>query len=229
MGWTDLLIITFGKLHLLPKAIIVKAFFKMRERYFKADAEIERLCKEIEDLRKKLSGKDEPDLSPSTPSSQIPPYKKPNKREEIEKGSGKPGKRKKRKKNGQKKGHKGTSRSQSREITHEQDILADGNCECGGNCSEPQFVGERIVEDIEVVKKRTTRYSIYCSTCKKCGKVYNGIVPDVLKGNLIGNLALIWGIYLHFAVGVSFRNVQNVMSRRWHDSRWFICELGRSA
>lgn len=76
------------------------------------------LLKLVFALKKQLGDNTPP---PTIPSSQIPPYKK-NQR--------KKGKRKK--KNGRKKGHRGSARNQNKEVTHKEVALPDGKCDCNG-------------------------------------------------------------------------------------------------
>ena len=157
------------------------------------------LIKLVLKQRKKL-GKDDP--SPTTPSSQIPPYKKPGKK-----------KGKKNKKNGRKKGQKGSGRKNNRKITHHEETRPEGKCSCGGCLGESREIKKRVIEDIEKTEQKTTEVTIYAAECEKCGTIQEGLVPGALKDNRIGNTILLWGIYLHFFVGVSFRNVVGIFNK----------------
>ena len=150
--------------------------------------------------QKKKLGDDDP--SPTTPPSQIPPYKKPSKK-----------KKKKKNKNGRRNGHKGTTRNKNIDVTHTCDSKPEGKCSCGGELGESHPTTKKVVEDIEEVKKTVTEVTIYSSECNVCGSVYEGITPNVLKNNTIGNNILVWGIYLHFFIGVSFRNVVSIFNK----------------
>ncbi len=80
--------------------------------------------------QKKKLGDDDP--SPTTPSSQIPPYRKPGKKKSSRK-----------KKNGQKKGHKGKGRGKAKTITHHSEAHPEGTCPCGGCFGEQREVRKR--------------------------------------------------------------------------------------
>jgi ribosomal protein L31E len=212
LSWQDIIVTTFAKLQALPKAVLIRAFLRLREKYFKAiqrqeQAEAERKKAEIEirKLKKALliaTGKGDDDPSPTTPSGQIPPYKKGN--------NGK----KRRRKNGQKKGHKGTTRGCAEEVTDTFDAVPEGRCACGcEEFGEPFPVSSRTVEDIEEVKLKKTKVTVYGKKCKKCHKIVRAFVEDVMKGNQIGNGILIWSLWLHLFIGVSIRKVEMICNK----------------
>lgn len=157
------------------------------------------LLKLVFALKKQLGDNDP---SPTTPSSQIPPYKKGNR-----------GKGKGKKKNGQKNGHEGSARKQNENITDKEDALPANGCSCGGTLGAPYPIRTRTYEDFGEVELKVVEVTIYGCRCNDCGKTHEGTPPGVLKGNMVGNKILIWSIYLHFFVGISFRNVANIFSR----------------
>jgi transposase len=140
---------------------------------------------------------------PSTPSSQIPPYKKqpPKKR---------PNKR------GRKKGHKGAKRRAPVHIdAHREHTL--GTCpDCGKPLEAPSDRRTRVVEDIDETQPTATKHTIHRYWCSRCKKRVEPRVPDALPGSTIGHRAAALTAWLHYGLGQTNSKIVEVLNTHFH-------------
>jgi predicted RNA-binding Zn-ribbon protein involved in translation (DUF1610 family) len=108
---------------------------------------------------KEAAGGNGEQITPSTPSGQIPVYKKPN---TSSRG---------RKKPGRKKGHPGARRAEPERIDEEAEHFLHKCPCCGEALGEPFGQRERITEDIPEVKPIITKHTINRYRCPNCKEV----------------------------------------------------------
>jgi transposase len=155
-------------------------------------------------LEASANGGGEEPVSPSTPSGQIPVYKKPNK---STRG---------RKKPGRKKGHPGARRKEPENIDEEkQHILEICPC-CGEQLDEPFDHRTRITEDIPEVKPVITKHIINRYRCPKCKKVSDAPVADALPKAKVGNNILALTAWMHYGLGTTISQIVNVLNVHLH-------------
>ena len=139
--------------------------------------------------------------SPSTPSSQIPPYLKEN-------GS-KRGKNKK--KPGAQPGHNGSRRKKPDRIDRPEEHTLEKCPICGGAVSEPTETHTRIIEDIPVTRPEVVEHHIPRCYCKKCKKLVEPRVPDALPGADLGHRTFALSAWLHYGLGHSLSQIASVL------------------
>jgi transposase len=138
--------------------------------------------------------------SPSTPSSQIPPYLKEN-------GS----KRGKKKKPGAQPGHNGSRRKKPDRIDRTEEHSLEKCPICGGAVSQATETQTRIVEDIPVTQAEVVEHRIPRCYCKKCKKMVAPPVPDALPGADLGHRTFVLSAWLHYALGNSLSQIASVL------------------
>jgi len=144
-----------------------------------------------------------PAPGPSTPSSQIPPYLKPNTT------------RRRRKRPGRKVGHAGANRPMPEADRVESHTLE--RCpDCGGPLSAAYSPRERLVEDIEKAKPVVINHVIHKHYCPCCKKAFEGKVTDALPGSRIGNNALLLSAWLHYGLGMTISNIVETFNKVFH-------------
>lgn len=148
-------------------------------------------------------GGEEP-VTPSTPSGQIPPYKKPNK---STRG---------RKKPGRKVGHRGARRKEPGRIDDEKEHGLEICPCCGEPLGEPFAQRTRITEDIPEVKPIITRHTINRYRCPKCKKTVEPPVGDALPKSKIGNNILALTAWMHYGLGTTINQIVNVLNVHLH-------------
>jgi transposase len=156
------------------------------------------LSMRIQELEKVL-----PPTSSSTPSSQIPVYKKPPAP-------------KSRKKPGRKVGHEGSRRSSAQQINREIKHTLDCCPDCGQPVGKATRRRKRIIEDIPAVEPEITEHEIegyWCSTCKK---MVEPTVADALPKATIGHRAVALTAWLHYGVGITLSQILNVYNHYLH-------------
>ncbi|MCJ7543236.1 MAG: IS66 family transposase [Phycisphaerae bacterium] len=151
----------------------------------------------IAELNAKLDGP--PKVDPSTPSGQRPIYTKPP----SPKRKGKPG---------AKKGHVGTRRPTPQRIDEHKEHRLDRCPCCGGKLQRCNRKRTRTIEDIlEDLRTVVTEHTIYRDYCPKCRKHVEPTVPDALPNATIGHRTVALSAYLHYGVGVSISQVQDLL------------------
>ena len=141
--------------------------------------------------------------SPSTPSSQVPPYEKP-------------ATKKKRKKRGRKKGHKGACRKPPPEIDRREEHTLDSCPDCGGALGDSYAQRQRVIEDIEQSTVVTTEHTIHSHYCPCCKKRVEPRVTDALPKSTIGNRALVLSSWLHYGQGQTISQIVSVFDSLFH-------------
>lgn len=144
-------------------------------------------------------GGEEP-ITPSTPSGQIPIYKKPNRST------------RRRKMPGRKKGHPGVRRKEPERIDEEKEHALDICPNCGEPLSEPYDQRTRIIEDIPEVKPVITKHLINRYRCPKCKKISDAPVTDALPKAKIGNNILALTAWMHYGLGTTISQIVNVLN-----------------
>ena len=137
--------------------------------------------------------------SPSTPSSQIPPYQKENRSS------------KKGKKPGRKKGHQGARRSEPERIDREKPHPLEICPKCGGLLGNPSEYRTRIIEDIPETKPECTKHIIPRCYCKNCKELVEPPVPDALPGAQLGHRALVLSSWFHYSLGNTLSQVTKIL------------------
>ena len=137
--------------------------------------------------------------SPSTPSSQIPPYLKEN-----------TSKRGKKRKPGAQPGHNGSRRKKPVEPTREQNHTLERCPICGGVVGEPAETRKRIIEDIPVTEPEVVEHHIPRCYCKNCKKLVEPPVPDALPGADLGHRTFALSAWLHYGLGNSLSQIAGV-------------------
>jgi hypothetical protein len=140
------------------------------------------------------------DVSPTTPSSMIPPYLK-----ETAEG--------RKKRPGRKKGHKGSSRPRPDKVDHFKEHTLDHCPDCHTPLKEHVGVYQRYTEDIPPIEKpEVTQHTVSRYWCPTCKKFVSPTVPDALPGATIGLRLVVFTAWLHYLVGVSVNNIVRILS-----------------
>ena len=153
--------------------------------------------KRIAELKAKVEGAAKVD--PSTPSGQRAIYTKPP----APKRSGKPG---------AKPGHAGVRRPRPTRIDQRQEHRAEVCPDCGGELQRCSRTRTRTIEDIlEDLHTVVTEHTIHRDYCPACKKHVEPVVPDALPNAAIGHRAVALSSWLHYGVGVSLSQVQELL------------------
>jgi transposase len=154
-------------------------------------------AKRIAELMAKTQGP--PRIDPATPSGQRPIYTKPT----APKRKAKPG---------AKPGHAGARRPEPQRIDERKEHRLECCPGCGGQLQRCQRTRTRTVEDIlEDLRTAVTEHTIHRDYCPACKKHVEPIVPDALPNAKIGNRAVALSAWLHYGVGVSISQVQELL------------------
>lgn len=146
--------------------------------------------------------------SPSTPSSQIPPYLKEN--------TSKRGEKKKRP--GAQPGHNGTRRKKPDRIDRREEHTLERCPVCGGAVEEPSQRRTRIVEDIRETKPEVVEHTIPRCYCKNCRKLVEPPVPDALPKADLGHRTFALSAWLHYGLGNSLSQIASVFDTTFQHS-----------
>ena len=90
------------------------------------------------------------------------------------------------KKSGQKEGHVGYSRHIPERIDEVKEHKLEECPICGEPVSDTQEIRERIIEDIEQPKTKSTKHLIHRCYCKKCGKIVEPEIYEALPNARFG-------------------------------------------
>ncbi|MFO7878274.1 MAG: transposase, partial [Desulfovermiculus sp.] len=137
----------------------------------------------------------------STPSGQKPPYTKENKR-----------KGKKRKKPGRKQGHPGSRRKIPDKIDHYKDALLEECPHCHGDVGAGVKSHTRYIEEIPPIEPEVTEITIYKHWCPNCRDFITAPVTEAMDNANLGIRLVVLTAWLHYAVGISVRNVVKILS-----------------
>ena len=140
-----------------------------------------------------------PDLA--TPSAMIPPYVKENKTKRKGKRRGRPD------------GHAGARRSAPLCIDHRAEHRLKRCPDCGHRLGRPRAARQRVIEDIEQSKAAATEHTIHQYYCKHCKKRVEPKVTQALPKSAIGNRALALTAWLHYGLGTTLSQIEQVLRR----------------
>lgn len=140
-----------------------------------------------------------PDVS--TPSSMVAPYAKPN------------APKKHRRHRGRAAGHEGSHRPAPVEIDHHVEHQTKCCPDCGCKVTPRGTPRKRVIEDIEENKATATEHTIHQYYCQHCKKRVEPRVTQALPKSTIGNRALALTSWLHYGLGTTVSQVQEVLSR----------------
>ena len=153
--------------------------------------------KRIAELKAKVEGPAKVD--PSTPSGQRAIYTKPP----ASQRKGKPG---------AKPGHAGVRRPKPTRIDQRQEHRAEVCPDCGGQLQRCARLRTRTIEDLlEDLRTVVTEHTIHRDYCPGCKKHVEPAVPDALPNAAIGHRAVALSSWLHYGVGVSLSQVQELL------------------
>lgn len=143
-------------------------------------------------------------VDPSTPSGQRPIYTKPP----APRRAGKPG---------AKVGHVGTRRPAPTRIDRREEHRLERCPDCGGELHRCGRKRTRTVEDIlKDLRTEVTEHTIHRDYCPRCKKHVEPAVPDALPNAHLGhNLTALTG-WLHYGVGVTTQQVQELVGIHLH-------------
>lgn len=136
-------------------------------------------------------------ISSSTPSGQVPVYKKPPAL-------------KSRKKPGRKKGHEGVRRKAPVRIDHHEKHTLDCCPQCGDTLGKATRRRKRVIEEVKAVEPEATEHEIEGYWCKTCKKIVEPVVVDALPKATIGHRAVALTAWLHYGVGITISQILNV-------------------
>lgn len=154
-------------------------------------------AKRIAELLAKTQGPHK--IDPATPSGQRPIYTKPP----VPKRKGKPGARP---------GHTPARRPEPQRIDDRKEHRLESCPCCGGPLQRCDRKRTRTVEDIlEDLRTVVTEHAIHRDYCPACKKHVEAVVPDALPNAKIGNRAVALSAWLHYGVGVSISQVQELL------------------
>lgn len=137
--------------------------------------------------------------SPSTPSSQIPPYQKENTSLKRRKAPGRKG------------GHKGTHRVQPERIDRTVEHPLEKCPECGGPVAAPAEKRSRLIEDIPVTQPEVVEHVIPRCYCKKCKKTVEPVVSEALPKAALGHRTVALSAWFHYGLGNTLSQITSTL------------------
>ena len=137
--------------------------------------------------------------SPSTPSSQVPPYRKENTSS------------KRKKPPGRKAGHPGARRPDPEPTVPEIKHTLERCPKCGGVVAEPSEYRTRLIEDIPKAQPIVTKHVIPRCYCKNCKSLVEPVVVDALPGAQLGHRALVLSSWFHYSLGNTLSQITNTL------------------
>lgn len=158
---------------------------------------IKELEARIAELERRLMLYENPHTPPSRIMGKYPPKKK---------SSGKPG---------QKKGHKGITRSQPEPSEHfKAELKLCPNC--GKHFGEPVKVERKVIEEIqEPMPVKVIEY-VYCYYhCENCNKEFTALYPDIPKEGRFGKNVLVETTLMKYEERLPLRKIQAVLKRQY--------------
>ena len=142
-------------------------------------------------------------VSPSTPSSMIPVYSKPN---------ATTGRGHRRKRPGARAGHPGHRRPTPTRIDeHRAHRLKVCPC-CGGPLQRCQRTRTRLIEDLpENLQSVVTEHTIHRDYCPQCKKHVEPVVPDALPNATFGHRLVSFASWCHYGLGVTLDQLIDIL------------------
>lgn len=137
--------------------------------------------------------------SPSTPSSQIPPYQKENPSA------------KRKKTPGRKPGHDGTHRAPPERIDRVEEHTLERCPECGEPVAPPTETRKRVIEDIPVTQPEVVEHVIPRCYCRKCKKMVEPLVADALPKATLGHRTHVLSAWFHYGLGNTLSQVTKIL------------------
>ena len=116
------------------------------------------------------------------------------------------------KKTGQKKGHKGYSRPIPERIDEVKEHRLNSCPNCGEPVSKTQEIRERVIEDIEQPKAKTTKHIIHRCYCKKCKKIVEPVIKDALPNATFGLRLMIFVLTLKLDARIPSNKITSVLN-----------------
>jgi transposase len=166
-------------------------------------------CLTIAELQTKLKVANQ--ISPSTPSGQIPIYAKP----QSPRRKGKPG---------AKPGHKGTHRRKPDRIDRREEHRLPRCPDCGGPLQRCNRTRVRTIEDIpKEVQTEVVEHTIHRDYCPRCKKHVEPVVADALPNASIGHRLVAMTAWLHYGLGVTLVQILDILG---HHLRVFLTPGG---
>ena len=113
---------------------------------------------------------------------------------------------------GQKKGHKGYSRRIPERIDFIKPLEINFCPDCNGRLSETQEVRKRIVIDIPLTSQTiNTHYEIHRKYCKRCDKIVEPDVPNVLPNCSFGLNLMLFVTFLKMGMALPYNKIQQLL------------------
>src|SRR3990170_490746 len=142
--------------------------------------------------------------APSTPSSMVPVYAKPN----VPKRSRRPGARE---------GHPGSRRARPVRIDRCLEHRLPRCPDCGGRLQRGHRTRTRIIEDIpDPIQPVVTEHLIHRDYCPKCKKHVEPIVPHALAHATLGHHLVGLTSWLHYGLGVTIDQIVDILGYHLH-------------
>lgn len=155
------------------------------------------------ELTKRLAeaeAKNNPAVTPSTPSAMVAPYHKPTVKQ---RGKKKPG---------AKPGHAGSRREKPQRIDRQVEHRCQECPDCGGRLKRCAETRPRYIEDIPDLQPEVTEHIIHRDWCPRCKKKVEPPVVDALPGASLGNRVLVLSAWLHYALGNTLSQIVEVFN-----------------
>ncbi len=125
----------------------------------------------------------------------------------------KPPTRRRAKTPGAKQGHPGSRRPVPPKIDAHIDCRLPCCPDCGGKLARRGRSRSRIIEDIpQAITPVVTQYTLHRDYCPACDKDVEPVVPDALPNATLGHRVVALSAYLHYGLGVTLANLQDVLS-----------------
>ncbi len=186
------------QLHQFGSEAVALAMLAAVKRIAEQNVQISKQDIRIDELQSKLKVAGQ--ISPSTPSGQIPIYAKPKTR----KRKGKPGARK---------GHKGTRRARPERIDERKTHRLSQCPKCGGRLQRCGHTRTRIIEDIpDDIQPVATEHTLHRDFCPECKEHVEPIVPDALPKAALGHRVIGLTGWLHYGLGVTIDQIVEILS-----------------
>ena len=151
-------------------------------------------------LSTRLNAKETSDpVTPSTPSSQIPPFKKANTANKRHRTPGR------------KTGHEGARRKPPPRIDRTEEHTLDCCLECGGPVAPASEKRSRVIEDIPKVQPESVEHIIPRCYCPKCRKIVEPIIPDAMPQAQLGHRVVTLSAWLHYGLGNTLSQITSVL------------------
>jgi transposase len=139
-------------------------------------------------------------ITPSTPSSQIPSFKKTNSASKRKKSPGR------------KPGHEGARREKPLRIDRVETHSLERCPHCGGPVAPPSETRSRVIEDIPVVQPEAVEHIIPRCYCSNCRKLVEPNIPDAMPQAQLGHRVVALSAWLHYGLGNTLSQITEVLN-----------------